>query len=292
MRRYGSCVSKQREPKLPTGLSPSSIDLYHQCPKRFEEEKIKGVYSPPGIEAVLGTFVHRVLELLMQRDPSERTIEVAKECARQAWPETEDSYDFKRLKVSRGAAQQFRWDGWRSIENYFEMEPPHEVEVVATERRVKAIINEVPVRGIIDRLDRFGEDLVVSDYKNGKVTDKKYAGPKRDQLQIYAAMVESIDGVCPARARLIYTAHSEFMEVEVNEDTIGAVTEKVSSTWQAVNENFETGNWQAQPSPLCGWCPVAAKCPEGMAFMTMQHRKGRLKATAPGYSLIAGPQRR
>ena len=596
--------------KLPTGLSPSSMDLYHQCPRRFEEEKMKGLYSPPGVEALLGTFVHRVLELLMQHPSEERTRDAAKECARLAWPETEAEKDFIRLNLTDEAKLKFRWDGWTSVLNYFEMENPVEVDVVSTEQRLEVIIDGVPLRGIIDRLDRVEGKLVVSDYKglvletelatpsgwttmgeivvgdevfgpdgspcrvgfksevhfnpcflikfddgsglvadhehrwvvdtdsgqqtltttelhrrllskgrsdlrialqeplklpkidlpidpwmfgywlgngrkkggditygdpavgevvlnrgyrlgpdthwkdgtetrtvyglrtalrlvgvlgsrsippeylrgsfdqrldflrglmdsdgnwnklrgeavfvnldkgladavadlvtslglkcsrwegkgsgfgkvvhqyrvsfrprefnpflaskadlvtlsstargsrhlireileippvatqcigvsndsqmylagrslipthnSGKVPDKKYFGPKRDQLNLYAAMINAKEGTIPDVGRLIFTAHSQIIDVEFTPKTVASVEAKTKTVWTEINEQFAAGEvFRPNTGPLCGWCPLVDRCPEGKAFANNLYQRGRLKATAPAYAMFA-----
>ena len=276
------------------------MNLFDQCPRRFEEEKIKGMFSPPGIEAMLGTFVHRILELLMQKPPEERTIDAAKECARLAWPETDGHGSFKNFHLTEAEKRKFRWDGWNSIENYFEMEPPAGVEVVATERNMKAVLNGVPLRGIIDRLDREDGRLVVSDYKNGKLPDPKYdRGEKETQLNLYAGMVEEVEGELPSTARLIFTAHSQIIPVEISKESVAKTMDKAKGTWDSVHSFFEATDYDqpgqsafpAKPTPLCGWCPAWEKCPEGKANVTMMFRMGRLKPHAPAYKVLdKGPK--
>lgn len=282
----------KRERRLPSGLSPTSLELFHQCPRRFEEEKINGLFSPPGKEAVLGTFVHLVLEILMQGNPEERTLERAREIATEVWPTYSERGDFKRLHLDPQGVKWFKHSAWGSIENYFQMENPEEVEVVATEQRINCEINGVPVRGIIDRLDRVDDVLVVSDYKNGKVTDAKYMGPKRDQLNMYAAMINATEGEIPLKGRLLYTAHGIIHDVEFSPESVDALTSKTAKAWEKIHANYEGGHFPPNPGPLCGWCPALEKCAEGMGHVTMQHRRGRLKKTAPGYALVATPRRR
>lgn len=282
-----------KTPKLPTALSPSSIDLYHQCPRRYEEEKIKGFYSPPGIEAVLGTFVHLILEKLMLQGPEDRTLDIAKDCAREAWEEMQNVSDLTRLKLSEDALRAFRWAAWQSVENYFVMEPPHEVDVIATEQKVNAVIDGVPFRGIIDRLDRIDDKVVVSDYKNGKVPAEKYRGPKKEQLNLYGAMVRADSDILPERARLIFTAHSEFIEVTLTEATVAKIIKKAKKIWEEIHENFEATDYangapsifKPKTGPLCAWCPFVEKCPEGMAQLAFMNQRGWLKEASPGYKV-------
>lgn len=281
-------------PKLPTGLSPSSMDLYHQCGRRYEWEKVKGNWSMAGPEATLGTFVHKILEIVMQRPPEERTLENARLAAKEAWVKTSNGGEFKSHRLNVAAVKKFKWDAWHSVENYFAMEPPETVEVVATEQNLKTEVGGVPVRGIIDRLDRCEDKIVVSDYKNGKLPNPKYPDSKGTQLNMYAAMVESTTGERPEVGRLIFTAHSQIINVPFTDDSVAAVTEKIQTTWAAVKSDFEgsdynegTSAFRPNTGPLCGWCPVIEECPEGMAEMTMLHRRGRLKKTAPAYKAVS-----
>jgi len=267
------------------------MDLYHQCAKRFEVQKIDGGYEPAGYEALLGTFVHRVLELVMQEEAGDRTIEAAKAHARVAWAETLAEADFQLLSLSDDQMREFRWRGWHSVENYFDMEDPNSVLVVDTEQYLKCVIEDVPMRGIIDRLDRDGDELVVSDYKNGKVPKPQYRGSKWEQLNFYAAMVEATTGERPVRGRLIFTAHSEVLETDFTDKSVGALVNKVTATWQDVKDDFEGRGFKTQTGPLCAWCPVMPTCPPGAAEVTMRMKKGRVREDAPGYAMIKQMQR-
>jgi putative RecB family exonuclease len=267
------------------------MDLYHQCPKRFEVQKIDGGYEPSGEPALLGTFVHRILELLMEHPPEDRTIETAKECAKKAWPETVADKDFALLGLTDDQMRAFRWSGWHSVENYFQMEDPTQVEVESTEEWVECTIDGVNMRGIVDRLDRFGDDLVVTDYKNGKVPAPRYRSTKWEQLNFYAAMIEEIKGERPASGRLIFTAHSEVLDTKFTDKSVSNVVAKVRATWSDIEADFDGRGFKTCTGPLCAWCPVMPTCPSGAAEVTLRMKKGRVREDAPGYAMIKAMQR-
>jgi putative RecB family exonuclease len=267
------------------------MELYHQCPKRFEIQKIDGGYDPPGREALAGTFVHKILEIVMQNPEGQRTLEIAKDAARSAWAEMSDNKDFAALELSEEDQKMFRWNGWMSVENYFEMEDPNSVKVQATEKWVQAKIDGVLLRGIIDRIDKVDGNVVISDYKNGSVPKPQYRQSKWEQLNFYAAIIRKNWGVRPKKGRLLFTAHSEILETDFTNRSVDKIVDKTVETWSAINTDFNGGGFKAKPGPLCGWCPALATCPEGMADARMRYLKGRLKKTAPGYSLVADPSR-
>ena len=63
---------------LPRHLSPSSATLFTQCPRRWRLRYIDRIAEPAGAAAVIGTFAHRVLEVLLGEAPEHRTQDRAK----------------------------------------------------------------------------------------------------------------------------------------------------------------------------------------------------------------------
>jgi len=263
------------------------MEIYNRCPKRYEALKIDKISEPSGREALVGIFVHRTLELLMQHPPQQRTIQTAKTCARQAWSEMEENQDFQLLELDEVSKRAFRWEGWQSVENYFLIEDPQTVDIVATEKWVQTDINGVPFRGIIDRLDRNRQDqIVVSDYKNGQIPKERYRASKWEQLAFYAAMIQNDMGVTPASGRLIFTAQGQILETRITKESINSVVNKASTTWENIQKDFFERGFKATPNPLCAWCQILPTCPEGISYCFMQLKAGKLKETSPGYETI------
>ena len=73
---------------LPKRLSPSAASTFDQCPRRWRFRYIENRPEPSGEAAMVGSFVHRVLELLLAEVPEDRTVDRAKQLARDTWPET------------------------------------------------------------------------------------------------------------------------------------------------------------------------------------------------------------
>ena len=140
-------------PDLPRSFSPSSAGTWNQCPQRWRYRYIQKLPDPPGEPALLGTFAHRVLELLCAEAAADRTVERARELAGQAWPETADNPEFQALGLDDDAQRAFRWRAWTAIHGLWSLEDPAGVDVRATEQRVSADVAGVPFFGIVDRLD-------------------------------------------------------------------------------------------------------------------------------------------
>ncbi len=270
-------------PTPPSRLSPSGASTFEQCPRRWRFRYVDRLPDPPGEAALAGSFAHRVLELLMQREPVERTIEVAKTIARQEWPETEIDDDFQALGFDPARSKQFRWKSWLAVEGLWALEDPTTVHVKATEPDIKAELGGVPFRGIVDRLDQEADGIVVTDYKSGKTPSPRYRRARLDQVLLYAAAVMAATGEMPVRARLLYLGQQP-VGIDVNQSEIDGVTEKLVDTWRSINTSCSADEFEPRTGPLCGWCPYSEGCSEGTKEV---NKRRAAKASEEAASLAA-----
>ncbi|MCP3934117.1 MAG: PD-(D/E)XK nuclease family protein [Actinomycetia bacterium] len=245
----------------PSYLSPSSASTFEQCQRRWKFRYVDRLPDPPGEKALIGTFVHRVLEELFARAEPDRSIETARHIARQVWPEIENDQAYKALNVEAEHGRRVRWDGWRLVEAYFAMERPDEIDVVEREQRIETQLGDVPFVGVVDRVERRDGSLVVTDYKTGRAPNSRYEADRLHQVQLYAAALDSM-GARPDTARLLYLG-ARSIEADVTSETIDAAVGSISATWSAVNAALDVGEFDPCTGPLCAWCPYDDRCPEG-----------------------------
>ncbi|MEQ8840111.1 MAG: PD-(D/E)XK nuclease family protein [Acidimicrobiales bacterium] len=258
----GDGVREVGVPMPPPRLSPSGAGTFEQCPRRWRHRYVDRLPDPPGEAALAGSFAHRVLELLMQRPGDQRTPEEAKLIAREEWPETEATDDYAAMGYDEEKGRHFRWKAWQAIEGLWALEDPATVDVAATEQDIEADLAGVPFRGIVDRLEREGDGLVITDYKSGKAPSPRFRRPRLDQVLLYAAAVEADSGEMPVRARLLYLGQRP-VGIDVTRKELDVVTEKLATTWADINTACETDVFEPRTGPLCGWCPYLDRCPEG-----------------------------
>ena len=266
-------------PTPPRRLSPSGAGTFEQCPRRWRLRYVERLPDPPGEAALAGSFAHRVLELLMQRDPHERTVEIAKAIARAEWPGVEADPDFRALGFDETGSKHFRWKAWQAIEGLWALEDPKAVDVRATEHDVEADLGGVPFRGIVDRLDEEGDGLVVTDYKSGKAPSARFRRGRLDQVLLYAAAVEQATGKMPVHARLLYLGQRP-VGIKVTRKEIDSVVDKLAGTWAAINTACDTDEFEPRTGPLCGWCPYVDRCPEGTKEVAKRQAKKDADAAA------------
>ncbi len=272
--------------ELPPHLSPSSASSFDGCPRRWKFKYVDGLREPSGQSAVVGTFAHLVLEQLCQLEAAERTLDRAKVLARACWPEVEATTDFVDLALSEDDARAFRWQAWTAIAGLWKLEDPAKVDVVATERKIEARLDDVPFLGIVDRIERIEGKLVISDYKSGQAPHVRYRDEKIQQVLLYAAAVAQADGEVPDRSRLLYLGQ-ETIDIDVTDARIAEVSGQLAGTWDAITAACVTDTFDPKPGVLCGWCPFAAQCDEGRAELQRRHAEGILHAHAPGAALVS-----
>ncbi|HJM28369.1 MAG: PD-(D/E)XK nuclease family protein [Acidimicrobiales bacterium] len=270
---------------LPPYLSSSSSSMFDQCPSKWKFRYVDKLPDPPGEPALLGTFAHEVLEFLLQEAPECRTKERAKELAAQIWPKIENNDDFLALELDDAEIKEFKWKSWNAIEGLWKLEDPSKVEVKDTERDVRVMLGGVPFRGVIDRVDKENQRLVVADYKSGKPPKKRFAGDKLNQVLLYAAAIREADGELPNKARLLFLGQ-EIIETEVSEETLKAPIGKLQDIWNELNLACDSDTFPSKTGPLCAWCPFVTYCPDGEEEVRQRLSTQRVRQDAPALSAL------
>lgn len=242
--------------RLPSTLSPTSIALYEQCPKKFEYSKIDKILEPVTVQMLLGTFTHAVLEDLMQLPPSKRNKQEAKQIATVKWETFATSKEFLSLDIP---SKVFKVDIWRFIEGYFALENPFNVNVISTEQKIRVNLGDVPIYGVIDRLEKKNNKIVVTDYKTGKVPYGQYKNVAFGQLFIYAAALAENNTVVD-KIQLLYIGGNSTTTASVTKVELDKIHQRVKTTWDNIQNDFKT-EFLTKKSKLCDWCSYKSICP-------------------------------
>jgi putative RecB family exonuclease len=274
----------------PEHLSPSGWSLWQQCPRAWAAKYVDGIDPPVGWQAEVGTFAHEVLDRMMQRSRSYRTIPGARTLARKAWGTTPTK------SIARGeiTEAEFKRRAWHAITGLWGLEEPAEVDVVATEREFNWREGDVPMKVIVDRIDRHGRDsltpgLSVVDYKTGRLPKKKYSGPHKRQVTIGAMAVASQEGpLALAEAGvLLYLSADTSEGAPTGREARRAVSEQAHETWAEITGACANETFEPRTGPLCAWCPIVADCPEGRSHVRWRLSRGYVTEDAPGAKLVA-----
>jgi CRISPR/Cas system-associated exonuclease Cas4 (RecB family) len=110
------------------------------------------------------------------------------------------------------------------------------------------------VRGIADLLIVDGEQAYIVDYKTGS---NKYPDPK--QLKLMALMVFAhFPEVQNIKAGLLFIVHTSFVDESYTRSQVEELWGHFRPDLQRLQTSYDTGVWNPNRTPLCGWCPVTS----------------------------------
>lgn len=246
----------------PPHLSVSSIQTFQQCPQKFRFNKIDLIPDQPGEAAVMGNFVHDVMEELFKLSPEERNVDIARHIARVMW---DMKWKEETVQILHKSEQinNFRWNAWWCIENLWATENPLDVNVVSVEQEVNAKVGGVQIKGFVDRVSQSADSifLTVSDYKTGKVPKPNYEEDKFFQLYVYAHLLSVLGFGETDKVELIYLKDAKKIVREVKDSHISGAIEVIQETKDEIDKRCASGYFEANKSILCNWCSYKPLCP-------------------------------
>jgi len=247
---------------LPRSLSPSRLADFQSCPRRFQHASIDRIPQPATYATVKGNFVHSILEHLFSLPARERTIDAARgfiplareeELTEQAKVDIDFSPEVEATLLSETETILVR---------YFAMEDPTRVTSEGVELNIEVTVDEVPLRGILDRLDREEDgSLTIVDYKTGGLPNRDFDAQTFANTELYAALTVAARGETPVRIRLYYVAHGQVIERTVSDVVIAARREAAVKAWRRINDYYTQGEFPATPSrSSCRFCAYKEIC--------------------------------
>jgi putative RecB family exonuclease len=246
----------------PASLSPSKVSAFTDCALAFRFANIDHLPEPPSAPATKGTLVHAALERLFVLDAPERTLAAALTALDQAADELRTDPDFTDLALDTEAEACFLDDAERLVRRYFELEDPRAITPIGIELKLEAAVGPLRLRGIIDRLELDADgELVVTDYKTGRVPRVQHEQGKLGGVHFYAFLCEALFGRRPARVQLLYLDEPVAIVTVPSEQSIRALERKVTAIWSAVERACANEDFRPKPSRLCDWCAFQAYCP-------------------------------
>jgi putative RecB family exonuclease len=248
---------------LPVSLSPSKVSSFKDCALAFRFSAIDRIPEPPTIWAAKGTLVHRALELLYCEPPENRTIDVALDHLMAATPEILTSREYESLSFASSEDEEaFMVDAERLVRNIFVIERPAEIRPIGLELRMEVQLGTLLLRGIIDRLALGPNDeLIVTDYKSGKVPGFAQEQSRLGGVHFYAFLCEKLLGRRPDVVQLIYLTEPISILTEPTAQSIRGMQIKTTAIWTAVEKACSREDFRPKPSRLCDWCSFQAWCP-------------------------------
>ncbi len=238
-------------------LSPSKIDTYLSCPRKYLYLYEYGIPTPEKFFFAFGKSFHKVLEKLIKEI-------------------YETEFGFKEYYMRFVNLLKSYWidDGYESREQmkeYFEkaikvaddiirkeLKRKKERKVLKVERSVSLFLPElnVTINGIVDRIDEVNGFLEVIDYKTSKSMKNNEELKEDVQLYIYKNAVEKLFEKKVSKVVLWYVLNDNYVEVSAGEIYEGAVKSKIEKVVKGIRE----GDFECKPSFMCNFCEFRDIC--------------------------------
>ena len=244
-------------------LSPSRASQFKTCPQQFKFANVDKLKEPTNEVQAKGTAVHQALEDLFELPKEDRDTEKLHNLFRAAWTKVRRTDEHHNLFSSVDEEREWGVDGLKLLNNYMSMEDPKSFDPLERERWVRGTIEDLNLRGILDRMDRNQNgELIIVDYKSGKAPSEKYKEPRFFALKLYALLIRDELGITPIELKLIYLKNSTIHTLKVDNKMLDEVKNEILDIWGDIKLAFEENNFPATKNALCkNWCYYKPICP-------------------------------
>ena len=254
-----SLAPKEIEKSVPAALSYSELEAYLDCPERYRLRHVVGLPTPSHHALTYGSAMHQAVaafHLSRGRGEPLNEAELLEVFARSWSP---DGFLSREHEEARFAA------GREALRRFHRAQMATPSDVVAVERPFVFKLDELSIRGRMDRVDQGRDGAVIVDYKASDVRDQGKADDRaRDslQLQVYALAHEAEWGSLPHEVQLHFLDSGVVGAARPDE----ARLEKARAKLRSAAAGIRNGNFEPRPSPIsCGFCPFRQICPSSAA---------------------------
>jgi RecB family exonuclease len=250
--------------------SPSSINTFKQCKRKYYYQYIKKLPTFPSIHLVRGNIAHSALEHFFDIDLSEVTDEnyplkfreaIQKLCLH-FWKHYKPRLDSLRLGKDK---EMFYFEetmlmlmNWtnhyiKDIKELME-EKKYSVQEAFQEltpiREQKFKSEEHHVRGFIDAIQHVEEEVHIIDYKTNAKFDFKES--IKLQLAIYSLLYYELHGKMPAKVGIFFLRHKLKM-INVDEELLELAKREIAMVHLHTSSTEEIEDYTPTITPLCKW---------------------------------------
>jgi CRISPR/Cas system-associated exonuclease Cas4 (RecB family) len=180
-------------------LSPTAINTYLQCPRKFYLRYIKKRPTKPSIHLIRGKIVHRTIHDFHTRNPgmsSQTPLHAIRRTLlgmfREHWQEAQESLD--SLGLTGEEIQFYRDDSERMLMNFSHWFVKHGMPTPDLSE-AKIVSKNLSLMGIVDAVHQWPEKVILVDYKTSK--NPVITSDMERQAALYALLYQDKYKVVP-----------------------------------------------------------------------------------------------
>lgn len=242
--------------------SPSSINTYKMCPRKYYYSYIKELESLPNIHQVRGNIAHSVLEKFFDQDVSDFSLDdykgkltvILQNLLLQEWQDAEER--LSKLELTDNQRQFYFEETMLMLLNWLSYfcsmvksqkgSFPEVFKKLTPEREKLFVSDEHQVQGYIDAIEKFNDELRIMDYKTSNSFDIEH---HRLQLAVYCLLYNELHGMLPDKAG-IYFLKDKPKFIDVDEELLDFAKQEIS----LIHEKTESDNIEDYPKKKSSMC--------------------------------------
>ncbi len=271
-------------------MNVTALNNYLKCPLHFYYQNLIRVPAAKNEATVFGSAVHYALQKLFEKMQNND----AKEFSTKQIFVTDFEWYMKRNREFF-TAEQFkrRWDyGKEVLHNYYDKYIHQFNKIVAVERTIKnVVVNNIPLKGKLDKIEFDGTFANVVDYKSGKFENAKTkllapndrepnGGDYWRQAVFYKILIDNYE----QKNWKVISTEFDFIEPDekkqyqkvkltINPADVETVKQQITSVWQKIQQrNLYIGCGK----PDCYWCNFVKNNELQIALHTIEEEDNEL----------------
>jgi len=230
-------------------FSVSQFISYKKCPRLYQYRYLMKIPEKPRYYFDFGSSIHNIVEQLTKQIKEGKPIsqEVAFKLLAKYW----DPKGYKtKLDEERDYAE-----AKAAIKIFLDEQEKSNSTIVDIERWFETTIGDVRLTGRIDRIDRYGQDFMVIDYKTSKKAQSLNELKKDMQLLVYSAAVSQIYGGKPVVGDwFLRTNEKVFFKPE------DQAIENLKTELTHIASKIRAGQFEPKESWECNYCDYSCLC--------------------------------
>ncbi len=249
--------------------SPSSINTFKQCPRKYFYQYIEKLPTFPTIHTVRGNIVHSVLEDFYTVDVSSFTqedypvrfkVEIQKLLLRQ-WSASRE--ELQRLHLTSDELRMYFEETMLMVLNWCDhfvrdlaKELPKHSSLsdafqAITPLREKEFVSERhSLRGFVDAIHFVGDEVHILDYKTSSSTDIKES--MRLQLALYCLLYKEQHGVLPNKVGIFFLRDTVRM-MKVDPFAMEQAEREIAELHHHTSSTDKKADYHKNITALCKW---------------------------------------
>lgn len=239
-------------------ISPSKIGTYKLCPFKYKcdiNTDLRRKYKKETPPLVFGNLIHGCLNDLYKRtERDERNIQKLRELFEIKFKSNLEKH--KRIFRTQENIIQYVENAKEIFKNFVESEYFNKEPLMTEEYPRYLIKEELEISGKFDRVDLEDNNLILIDYKTGKLNEEE---DNEFQLNFYELILSKIKPEYEVREKVLYFLRdNKIVKYSGNRDNIRDVEKVILNIAEKINNNNE---FAPTPNDKCIYCEYRSICP-------------------------------